>query len=91
MDFFKGTTTRRTFSQCRKCVHKKSNQSPNILTLIEGLNITESNNKILVLANENMTTVNIICEESQYLREGGRGGVGTLHIIPLNMIDRGLG
>ena len=91
MEFFKDTTTRRTFSQCRKFVHKKSNQSPNILTLIEGLNITESNNKILVLANENMTTVNIICEESQYLREGGRVGVGTLHIIPLNMIDRGLG
>ena len=38
-----------------------------------------------------MTTVNIICEELQYLREGGRVGVGTLHIIPLNMIDRGLG
>ena len=31
------------FGQCRKCVRKKSNQSPNTLT--EGLNITNSNKR----------------------------------------------
>ena len=31
------------FSQCRKCVRKKSDQSPNTLT--EGLNITNSNKR----------------------------------------------